>query len=247
MITYKLLTNQGERNNNEDCIGMLEKDNEFCFVLADGLGGHGYGELASETVVKNILQFFYTQGLKGDLLSAAIEYAQNELLKKQQANPEYQDMKTTLVVLHIDGTTARWAHVGDSRLYCFKKNKLITRTFDHSVPQNLVLSGEIKEKEIRHHPDRNRLLRVMGTTWEKPKYEISAPMLLKKSSQYAFLLCTDGFWELIDEKIMQKCLKQTINCDSWIGTMEQTILKNGKGTGMDNYSAIAIRINSKKD
>ena len=72
-------------------------------------------------------------------------------------------MKTTVVVLHIKNKNARWAHVGDSRLYFFKNKKLIERTLDHSVPQNLVVCKEIKEKDIRYHADRNRLLRVLGT------------------------------------------------------------------------------------
>ena len=242
MLTYKLLTDKGERDNNEDCVGMLEKDGEYCFVLADGLGGHGFGEKASEVAVKNVLEYFYEYGLDGEHMGQAILKAQREILFLQCRKPEYKDMKTTIVVLHIKGNMARWAHVGDSRLYYFKKNKLIERTLDHSVPQNLVESREIKEKDIRHHADRNRLLRVLGTVWESPKYEISKEVELKQDVPYAFLLCSDGFWELIDEKKMVKYLKCKSDCQMWIEEMEKTVKEQGFGTGMDNYSAIGVFI-----
>jgi len=76
------------------------------------------------------------------------------------------------------------------------------RTLDHSVPQLLVKSGRIKEKEIRKHPDRNRLLKVMGVVWASPEYEKSRVITL--NGKEAFLLCSDGFWELIEEKKMAR-------------------------------------------
>lgn len=239
-MDFDLLTNQGERDNNEDSVGMIENNGEYCFVVADGLGGHGFGEVASGLAVKTILESFVEKGLNGDFLGEAIQKAQNHVLEKQTQNRDFCDMKTTLVVLHINSETARFAHVGDSRLYYFCGGKLKKRTLDHSVPQMLVLSGEIKEKEIRHHDDRNRLLRVIGTPWNGPKYEISEEIHLKKTKRNAFLLCTDGFWELIDEKTMVRFLKQARTCNEWNRLMQEYIVQAGKGTGMDNYSAVAI-------
>ena len=146
-------------------------------------------------------------------------------------------MKTTAVVLCID-EMIRWCHVGDSRLYYFKKKKLIQRTLDHSVPQMLVYAGEIKEKEIRNHPDRNRLLRVMGMEWTSNSYTLSDPV--EKTGEQAFLLCSDGFWELIVEKEMQKCLKKAKTPEEWLELMKQIILKNGSNRDMDNFSAVAV-------
>lgn len=115
-------------------------------------------------------------------------------------------------------------------------NKL--RTKDHSVPQMLVNSGAIKEKDIRHHEDRSRLLRVMGTEWNTPKYQIMDEFDI--SAKSSFLLCTDGFWELIEEKEMGMCLKKSRSPKEWLSSMEQIIRQNGKGTNMDNYTAIAV-------
>lgn len=102
----------------------------------------------------------------------------------------------------------------------------------------LVNMGKIKEKDIRHHEDRSRLLRVMGTEWDAPKYQVVDNFTVTNHS--SFLLCSDGFWELIDEKMMCKTLKKAKTPTEWLFNMREIILKNGKGTNMDNYSAIAI-------
>lgn len=153
-------------------------------------------------------------------------------------------MKTTLVLLMIDENNLLWGHIGDSRLYQFKNKKYVLHTPDHSVPQMLVKAGEITEKEIRGHADRNRLLRVMGIEWEYPQYEIAA--IQKAEKQMNFLLCSDGFWELIEEKEMVKALKKAKSSKEWLDIMEQKILKNGKGKQMDNYSAIAVFLGEEK-
>lgn len=112
------------------------------------------------------------------------------------------------------------------------------RSQDHSVPQMLVNRGDIKEKDIRHHEDRSRLLRVMGTEWDSPKYQVVDD--IKLTNRSSFLLCSDGFWELIDEKQMCKLLKKAADPQDWLGKMEEIVLANGTGTNMDNYSAIAV-------
>ena len=96
----------------------------------------------------------------------------------------------------------------------------------------------IKEKDIRHHVDRSKLLRVMGTPWETPRFSVSERIVLKPKD--TFLLCSDGFWELIDEKQMIKLLKKSSSGGEWIEKMTQEVVKNGIGTNMDNYSAIAV-------
>ena len=147
-------------------------------------------------------------------------------------------MKTTVACLTLSGDSARFAHVGDSRIYYFERFKYIVRSQDHSVPQMLVNRGDIREKDIRHHEDRSRLLRVMGTEWDAPKYQVVEGISLTRRS--SFLLCSDGFWELIDEKMMCKTLRKADSPEKWLSDMEKIVLENGKGTTMDNYSAIAV-------
>lgn len=233
-IAYATLTNKGERAINEDCLDVAVGKDRVGFILCDGLGGHGKGDAASRFVVSQIKQYL----LNAASIEESIMLAQSGLLKKQTEEHAKDSMKTTVTCLEIDGDRAQFGHVGDSRIYMFKKNKYVMRSLDHSVPQMLASRGDIKDKEIRHHEDRNRLLRVMGTEWEKPKYQMVNNIPLTRHT--SFLMCSDGFWELIDEKMMCKTLKKANTPEEWLSSMEKIVVKNGRGTNMDNYSAIAV-------
>lgn len=238
-ITYGMLTNKGERAVNEDFLDVSITPERLAFILCDGLGGHGNGDIASR---------FVTEQVKAALeqkktVEESIQHAQDALLEKQIAEHAGNSMKTTVTCLALAGDQARFAHVGDSRVYYFEKTKYVLRSQDHSIPQMLVNRGDIKEKDIRHHEDRSRLLRVMGTEWDRPKYQVVEGIKLTKRS--SFLLCSDGFWELIDEKQMSKTLKKADSPQQWLAAMEEIILANGKGTNMDNYSAIAVFVRDK--
>lgn len=238
MVSYHLLSNTGDRDNNEDSVGMYQREEDYCFVLADGLGGHGKGELASRLAVESAIKQFAVNGLGDAVMTQSFDQAQHKILDGQRTDFTAQDMKTTLVILHVGEREILWGHIGDSRLYYFLNGKLVGRTLDHSVPQMLAASGQIREKQIRSHPDRNRLLRVLGVDWETPKYELNEP--LDRQNGQAFLLCSDGFWELIEEKKMMSCLKKAKNPEEWLAMMQQVVCKNGRGKNMDNFSAVAV-------
>ena len=241
MISYYLLTNKGDRDNNEDNVGMFQSGREYCFALADGLGGHGRGEVASKIAVEQAVTTFAQLGSAStDCIIKSFQNGQKEILEEQKKNRGFNEMKTTLVLLLVGEEIVQWAHIGDSRLYHFEKGKLVGRTLDHSVPQMLVAAGEIKEKQIRNHPDRNRLLRVMGVDWEEPRFQMGES--LKRQPGQAFLLCTDGFWELIEEKKMAACLKRAASPQEWLEQMEEIVVKQGRGRNMDNYSAVGVWI-----
>lgn len=233
-ITYDSLTHRGERKVNEDSLGTVSCNTTQSFLLCDGLGGHGNGDVASSFVVEQMQENLR----QGNTIEKSILNAQAALRSKQKAEGLEASMKTTLTCLSISEGRARFAHVGDSRIYLFEKGRYRLRSQDHSVPQMLVHSGSIREKDIRHHEDRSRLLRVMGTEWDSPKYQISEEIILTQKS--SFLLCSDGFWELIDEKQMSRLLKKALTPGEWLQSMEKIILANGVGTNMDNYSAIAV-------
>jgi serine/threonine protein phosphatase PrpC len=240
ILTYHLLSDKGSRKNNEDRVGSYEKNGEYCFVLADGLGGHEKGEVASKTVVDTSIDLFKEEGFNEFYIREAFEISQEKLLDMQKKEKKPDDFKTTLVILCIKNNSINWGHIGDSRLYMFKNKKKILHTLDHSVPQVLVRTGEIEDKDIRNHPDRSHLLSAMGIEWERPKYEIAEPIDNEKG--LAFLMATDGFWELIEDEDMEKCLKKAKDVHQWLNLMEKIILKNGEGKNMDNYSAIGVWI-----
>ncbi len=240
MISYYKFSEPGNREINEDSVGIAEKNGTLCCVLCDGLGGHGRGEEASQFVVEQMLGFFDSTDDIFAGIGRAFESAQINLLKAQKEKGAVFEMKTTATLLAISDKEIQWGHIGDSRIYMFKKGKYKIRTLDHSVPQMLVLAKDIKEKEIRNHPDRNKLLRVMGIEWGSSSFVISKR--IKRKEHMSFLLCSDGFWELIDEKQMSQCLKQSSSAEEWVNSMVEIVKENGKEKNMDNFSAIAVML-----
>ncbi|MDO5145538.1 MAG: protein phosphatase 2C domain-containing protein [Eubacteriales bacterium] len=242
MITFAQLSETGGRKVNEDSVGFVDVGPEIrMFALADGLGGHGRGEDASSLIVREAEETFLLNYQKENCLHLCFEEGQRALLQKQEEENAKEDLKSTMVLLTICNAKIQWGHVGDSRLYYFEDRHLVKRTMDHSVPQMLVNAGELKEREIRHHPDRNRLLRVMGMEWEVPQYQISPPLFMHTGEESRqFLLCSDGFWEYITEIQMESCLQKAETVQDWLKKMEKIVLVSGKGANMDNFSAIAV-------
>jgi serine/threonine protein phosphatase PrpC len=251
--------------------------NAWCFVVADGLGGHGKGEVASQMLVSTFETVFEEEaGISKSaeplefsnhsefseqsesagssmfsehegntwtesFLRTAFDSAQQRIMTAQKASHAHCDMKTTGVAFVIADGKCRYGHVGDSRFYLFDRNgKFKERTLDHSVPQMLVLAGDIRAKDISRHPDRNRLLRVAGMEWDTPRYELSDEFDLAVCG--AVLLCSDGFWEWIDEKDMRKYYKKSGSADDWLDKMSAHVEARAAKVGavMDNYSAIAV-------
>lgn len=243
MVEYATVTEIGGKEKNEDAVRVFINQPlaTYGFILADGLGGHGNGDIASNFVSDCIgAAIENTDSFGGVFLDQCFDTAQDMLMDEKESKG-LNSIKTTLVMLLITDGVAQWGHVGDSRLYHFRDGKLIERTFDHSVPQMLVFSGQIKEKEIRHHPDRNLLLRAMGSEWDSPAYEISQRNM-KISKGDTFLLCSDGFWEWIEEKNMLKILKKDLSAFDALKEMTEEVKRNGAESIMDNYSAILVNI-----
>lgn len=243
MIVYASISKPGERPQNEDAIRFFQNRKTFtnAYVLADGLGGHGNGDIASNFVADCIgAAIENMSGPEESFIDQCFDAAQR-LLLEEKARSGFSSINTTMVLLLITGEEATWGHVGDSRLYHFRDDKLLSRTLDHSVPQMLALSGRIKEKDIRHHPARSSLLRAMGAEWDGPEYEIAARHY-KIEKGDSFLLCSDGFWEWIDEKKMLKILKKNLSPYDTLQAMEAEVKENGQGKNMDNYSAILVNI-----
>lgn len=240
-FTYDSLTSVGGRSVNEDSVKIaVRPSGEILVLLADGLGGHGMGDKASQLVVEKAAEFFLSSMEKDPdvLLANCFQYAQNALMEEQLRLRAESKMKSTLVALLVQENTVKYGFVGDSRLYWFRNAKFVQRSLDHSVPQMLVQQGEIKEKDIRHHEDRNRLIRVLGIEWNQPKYELSDSISVQPGD--SFLLCSDGYWEWILENKMAKYLKKAATPGEWLKTMEAEIQKNGRKANMDNYTAAAV-------
>ena len=235
------VTKTGNRLVNQDYYAFLQINNVSCWVIADGLGGHGGGEVASQVAVDNILDSFKAlREVSVTAIRRYIEAGQDALIQRQEENPQLSSMRTTVVILLTDTKSVIWGHVGDSRGYYFRSGRLQVQTKDHSVPQALVDAGDITSRQIRFHEDRNRLLRVMGKKGElRPDIE---QQLLSFQKGDVFLLCTDGFWENITETEMEVELIKSDSPIEWIMRMENRILDCAQ-RDLDNYSAIAVFVN----
>ncbi len=233
-IRTATLSHKGGREYNDDTVRVQSRDGDVCVVVGDGLGSYAGGQLASAAAADAALQ----EARRGSLLQESrlqtvAERAQKAVLDCQAQHRG--QMKTTLVLLTLEEGRARWMHIGDSRLYRFHGGKLVNQTMDHSVSQMAVLMGEIEAGDIRHHEDRNRILRALGGENAKP--EISQPLILGQED--AFLLCTDGFWEYVYENEMEETLRACAEPADWLARMED-ILKKRVPPDNDNYSAAAV-------
>jgi serine/threonine protein phosphatase PrpC len=206
--------------------------------VADGLGGHAAGEFAAERAVAALLASLAAAPALGrDALAQAFARAGAALHDAQRERPAAFGCRTTAVVLAIEDGRALWAHVGDSRLYLLRGGRVQLHTRDHSVPQALVDAGALAQEEVRHHPDRNRVLRSIGGDEPVEPAFAQAPVALEPGD--AFLLCTDGFWELVPEAAMESAWAEASGPADWLRRMERMLLAEARGP-YDNYSATAV-------
>lgn len=203
-------TDIGGRSHNEDAVCIRQTgENQFLAVLADGLGGHGGGEIASEIAVETL-----ENGWKG-ISSPAVLYdlilqAHRRILSSQ--TPVCR-MRSTIVALSVGSGHADWAYAGDSRLYQFYNGELVYQTRDHSASQVAVLMGEITQDEIRFHKDRSQLFRALG---QDGGLNVDTGSVDLIPGQYAFLLCSDGFWEYVYEQEMTVSLAKASSPKDWV-------------------------------
>lgn len=230
------------RSNNEDCCMAKTIGNYTLLILADGMGGHNGGEIASRKAIEEIsalIEERLTQRmLPGQimlLLSEALESANGKIIELTQSDSSLTGMGTTCDVCLISKNTAYIAHIGDSRVYKISQNKLITRlTKDHSLVEYMLDAGTITPEEAVHHPQKNIILRALGTS-QKIDVDISHE---KISSGDVLLLCSDGLTNMLDEQTIAQTVSKEKEPDKIAGKLVQ--LANDAG-GADNITVIIAK------
>lgn len=232
MYQSTFYTDAGSRSCNEDSVSRCSVGDGFCLVVADGLGGHGGGDKASEAVCRILCQGFSGQA-SPDELTQLLQNAHRCIQSMQTAQCA---MKSTAVALTLSKGEAAWAHVGDSRLYHFLNGKLVFQTRDHSASQLAVMLGDITADQIRFHEDRSRILRALG---QEDDLKVDAQAEFLARGDHAFLLCSDGFWEYVFEDEMQADLQQAQDPQDWLTRM-QARLAPRIGADHDNNTAAVV-------
>lgn len=238
-VEYSCYTDKGGRKNNEDYLGIAGS----VYIVADGLGGHSCGEVASKELVEYLKgKYSGISDFGNESMHEIIEDVNSYIWKLKQEKPEYENMASTVVAAFIENGVFNYLNVGDSRLYYFRKNKIYLRSKDHSITQALVDMKEIKEKQMRFHEDRNKLTKVIGIKEKVKIKDVFTAFPIETGD--AFLLCSDGFWEYVLEKEMVKCLKRSKSPEEWMQKMLVFHAKRVDGNH-DNNSAVCVKITEK--
>ncbi len=225
------------RSRNEDSFSRVSLGKWSLYVVADGMGGHDAGEVASriavETVCRKIKEHVMQNKDPLRLIEHVAQQANSEV--KKEGAKRGSNMGTTLSLALVDDHTAYIANVGDSRVYWLENGSITQISQDHSLVAKLVATGKMTKEEARNHPKSNLLYRTVGTD-EKVKVD-TFKLELKKGG--SLMLCTDGLWgEVSDEDIHQIVFSSK---DARSASEELIRTANAHG-GRDNITAVVVRV-----
>ncbi|KPK32354.1 MAG: hypothetical protein AMS24_04415 [Chlamydiae bacterium SM23_39] len=217
------------RSKNEDILTILKNHNFF--MVADGMGGHKAGEVAAREATEEICNSIYTNiNIKEELspkiiynlLYLAISNANKRVFSLSKKNKSFDGMGTTLSCLHLSKNSFTYGHIGDSRIYLFRKNRLKQLTKDHSL-----INISTQKKNI--------ITKAIGTcSYVQP--EIKSKKIFSKD---IFFMCTDGLSDYISSDEIMKILKNNSSQKKAVTTLIETAKKNGSS---DNITAILIEV-----
>jgi len=230
-----------QRDSNQDQVGYSKSADSktILAIVADGMGGHQGGEVASRLAVELILQD-YGNGeqhvLSAKELKRYFNMVNSAIYNQAQGSAALQGMGTTLVSLAIAQGVACYAFVGDSRLYLLRAGECCQLSKDHTVVAEMLKQGLITAEAAVSHPDKNVITRAIGTY---PNVEVDSsnkPLPIKTGD--CFLLCSDGLHDLVNSTEMQQALVEHTAQQACEVLIQ---LANSKG-GHDNISALVIKV-----
>ena len=244
MKTFYLTDSGKVRDHNEDSVTILKNaNNEQLLIVADGMGGHRAGEVASSMVVTHMGEKFGELSTIGSKIDAINWLKDNicqintEILDHTKQHPEALGMGTTAVMALLTNEYLIFANIGDSSGFVFKNGKLTKVTNDHTLVNLLVASGDLTEEEAKYHPKRNVLMKALGSS-DKAELDIFDVNI----NIDGILLCSDGLTSMLTKEQIEKVLN-----DDDLEIEEQVIKlirkSNARG-GTDNISVAYLNCES---
>lgn len=232
------------REINEDYLSVVTGASQelHAFVIADGMGGHNAGEIASKLAVDSVAECIersQEQLSHPDEISKTIEQimqqANQTVFDKSKESQDNFGMGTTLIVAVLSGNSIHIGHIGDSRAYLVRGESIERITTDHSYIEELIKNGSLKREEAEKHPKRNLITRALGCSDEM----LVDSYICDIRENDVFILCTDGLTNMVDEARIRDILTNIddpqLACDELIRTANE----NG---GEDNISVIVVKI-----
>ena len=248
MISYAFRSHRGRvRETNEDRFFIPPQEGPLIFAVADGMGGHVAGEVASslavrvlgkkvEQISEDLHQLGQTQA--EDFLRTIIEEANTEIVKAQEQQKELKGMGTTFTAAFIRGRNLLVAHVGDSQAHIFRGDENFKLTEDHSLVMELLKNGEINVEEVYTHPQRHMITRFLGIG-----DQVSGDFYtLTMEPGDHLLLCTDGLTEMLRPADVGEVLKEAGARADLEGIADKLLSQANNRGGSDNITFILIRL-----
>ena len=239
------LTDTGKvRNHNEDSVTILKNANdEYLLIVADGMGGHRAGEVASSLVLTHLGKRFNETSTIGSKIDGInwirdnIAEINKEIIDYTKKNPESTGMGTTCVLALLTKEFLIFGNVGDSSGFVFKNGKLTKVTKDHTLVNLLIEAGDLTEEEAKYHPKKNVLMKALGT-FEKVEVDIFEV----DTNVDGILLCSDGLTNMLSKEQIEKVLNdEELEIEE---KLIKLIRKSNARCGQDNISVAYLTLES---
>ena len=235
-MEYSYLTDPGKvRDHNEDSVTVIKNSSgEILLAVADGMGGHRGGEIASSIAISHIGKRFMeisSLGNKEDAINwikDVVSEANVQIYKYTNENPESAGMGTTLVLAVLTNQYLLFGNIGDSSGYVFKNERIHKITTDHTLVNLLVKSGELTEEEAKDHPRKNVLMRALGATTK-----VEMDIFDVERDVDGVMLCSDGLTNMLDDEQISKVLCEKTSVEE---KLTKLIIKSNNRGGTDNIS-----------
>lgn len=240
-MEYAYLTDPGKvREHNEDSVIIVKNhNNEYLLAVADGMGGHRGGEIASSIAISHIGKSFRDLGKLGKKEDAilwiknVVSEANVQIYKYTEANPESSGMGTTIVMALLTQEYLLFGNIGDSSGYVYKDNHIHKITNDHTLVNLLVKSGEITEEEAKDHPRKNVLMKALGATTN-----VEMDIFDVETDVEGIFLCSDGLTNMLDDEQISKVLSENTEAEEKVNKL---IIKANNRGGTDNISVAFLK------